>query len=133
MQTIGICGPPLLGHLNPLLALGAALRARGHRVLAFNIADVENQIRAHELEFVQIGARDFPLGSLPAWQAELRRQRGLRLLIWTGKLLDAFARVVLREVRVLAERHGVDGLVHDRAEFGICACFGSARSPRSTC
>ena len=64
MSHFGILSFPGTGHLHPLTALGRELVRRGHQVTVFQVADVEPLIRAAGLGFRQIGAREFPLGSL---------------------------------------------------------------------
>ena len=51
------------GHLYPMTALARRLEERGHEVVFFGIADTEEKIRAAGMEFVQIVAGDYPLGS----------------------------------------------------------------------
>ena len=64
MSRLGFLCFPGTGHLNPLTSLGRRLRQRGHQVTIFQIADVEPLIRAAGLNFIQIGQREFPRGTL---------------------------------------------------------------------
>ena len=47
MTHFGIIGPPVPGHMNPLMALAHELQARGHRLTFFQIPDLEEIGRAH--------------------------------------------------------------------------------------
>ena len=66
MRRIGILSFSSPGHYYPITALGRRLQARGHRVVYFQVADLEPPIRAAGLEFRRIGRDDFPLGALRA-------------------------------------------------------------------
>ena len=71
MRRIGILSFSSPGHFYPLTALGRRLQSRGHEVVYFQVADLEQPIRVAGLRFRQIGRNDFPLGSLRARDEEL--------------------------------------------------------------
>ncbi|HYZ74561.1 MAG TPA: glycosyltransferase, partial [Chthoniobacterales bacterium] len=77
MSHIGVLTFPGTGHLNPITALGRRLRQRGHEVTVFQIVDVEPIIREAGLNFVQIGQREFPKGTLLRLDRRLGRLSGL--------------------------------------------------------
>ena len=76
MTYFGIIRPPVSGHLYPLSALGRVIQDLGHRVMYFQTPYVEEKIRAVNRVW-PIGEKDFPLGTLPRWLAQLGRLQGL--------------------------------------------------------
>ena len=66
MRRIGILSFSSPGHFYPLTALGRQLQSRGHEVVYFQVADLEQPIRTAGLRFREIGREDFPPGSLRA-------------------------------------------------------------------
>ncbi len=62
MRRIGILSFSSPGHYYPLTALGRRLQSRGHEVVYFQIADLEQPIRAAGVEFRRIGREHFPVG-----------------------------------------------------------------------
>ena len=64
MARLGAFCFPGTGHINPMTALARALQRRGHQVVIYGIADCEARVRAAGVEFCQIGAEDYPPGTL---------------------------------------------------------------------
>jgi MGT family glycosyltransferase len=117
MSTIGILCPPLSGHLDPMLALGGALRLLGHRVVVFNVADAEERVRRHGLEFGVYGLAEFPAGSIVAWE---RRSLGFtrpESVREAAQLLVDLAKALLRDGLDLLRGHGVDALLVDQTDY----------------
>jgi UDP:flavonoid glycosyltransferase YjiC (YdhE family) len=53
-RHIAIITPPTSGHINPLVALGTALAARGHRVTLVHMADVAPLIPGSSVQFAPL-------------------------------------------------------------------------------
>ena len=64
MARLGVFCFPGTGHLYPMTALARRLEERGHKVVIFGIADSEAVVRAAGIEFAQIGAEEYPPGTL---------------------------------------------------------------------
>jgi zeaxanthin glucosyltransferase len=97
MARIGAFCFPGTGHLNPMTRLARSLERRGHSLVLFGIADVESKVRAAGIEFLQIGARDYPLGTLFKLDQHLGEQKGLN--VFRSKMrsaADALPRACLR-------------------------------------
>lgn len=75
MARFGAFCFPGTGHLNPMTALARSLEMRGHEVVIFGIADTAARVRAAGIEFQQIGAEDFPAGSLQELDQRMARLR----------------------------------------------------------
>ncbi|MDH5337901.1 MAG: hypothetical protein OEW20_16455 [Nitrospira sp.] len=60
MGHVGIICPNAPGHLNPMVALADATRARGHRVTFFLLGDPPASVAAAGFEIVPLGGSVFP-------------------------------------------------------------------------
>lgn len=112
----GIITPPVPGHLHPFGALGRELMARGHRVTCFQVEDLEEQIRAQEIEFVPIGESDHPRGSLPRSLEQLSRLQGLAALRFTVRAVERTTEMVLRDAPEAIRAAGIQALLVDQME-----------------
>jgi zeaxanthin glucosyltransferase len=108
---------PGTGHLNPPAALGRRLRRRGHPITVFQIADVEPIVRAAGLDFVQIGQRAFPRGTLPKLDRKLSRLSGLAALHYTCRRISATSAMILSEAPSAILQAKIDALLIDQAEL----------------
>lgn len=117
MAKFGAFCYPGTGHLNPMTALARSLQLRGHEVVIFGIADIEARVRDAGIEFFQIGARDFPAGTLQKLDEHMSRLRGLSALRFTLERIRNSARMVLRDGPEAVRRAEVEALLVDEAEF----------------
>jgi zeaxanthin glucosyltransferase len=117
MSHIGVLAFPGTGHLNPITALGRQLQQRGHEVTVFQIIDLEPVIRAAGLNFVPIGQREFPKGTLQRLDRRLGRLRGLLGLYYTSHRIRATSAMILREAPSVIPQTKVDALIIDQSEF----------------
>jgi zeaxanthin glucosyltransferase len=117
MSHIGVLTFPATGHLNSVGALGRRLRQRGHEVTVFHIVDVEPMIREAGLNFVQIGQREFPKGTLPMLDRRNSRLSGLMAQYHISRRLRATAAMILREGPSAISQAKIDALLIDQAEL----------------
>ena len=118
MRRIGILSFSSPGHFYPLTALGRRLQSRGHEVVYFQVADLEQPIRAAGLEFRQIGRDDFPLGSLRARDEELGQLEGLAALRCALRGIGLKTMMLFRDAPAAIRDEGVDSLIVDQIEIG---------------
>ena len=104
------------GHLNPFLALARELQRRGHRATVFQMPDLASSVRAEQVDFVPIGARDHPLGSLPQSLAELGRLSGLAALRFTVRAIAKTTEMICRDAPQAVHDARVDMLLVDQTE-----------------
>lgn len=116
MSRLGFLCFPGTGHLNPLTSLGRRLRQRGHQVTIFQIADVEPLIRAAGLNFIQIGQREFPRGTLRTLDAKLSRLRGPAAMHHTAERVCANSAMILNDAPTAVRGAEIDALIVDQAE-----------------
>jgi UDP:flavonoid glycosyltransferase YjiC (YdhE family) len=116
-RRFGILSFPAPGHYYPLTALGRRLQARGHDVVYFQVADLQPAIRAAGLEFRQIGAEDFPPGSLRARHEEVAKLKGLAALRCSFRGMEEKARMLFRDGPAVIRDEGIDALLVDQIDF----------------
>ena len=116
MGHIGILSFPAPGHFYPLTALGRKLKARGHRVTYFQVADAEPVIRASGLDFQAIGHDDFPPGTLRKLDDMLSRLKGIAGLRFTARRALMYSKMILRDAPDAVRASGVEALIIDQAE-----------------
>ena len=117
MARFGAFCFPGAGHLNPMTALARSLQIRGHQVVIFGIADTAERVRAAGIEFQQIGAEDFPAGTLEKLDERMARLSGLAALRFTLERVRNSARMVLRDAPQAVRAAKIDALLVDEAEF----------------
>jgi zeaxanthin glucosyltransferase len=116
LKHYGIICPPVRGHLNPFLALAQELQRRSHRVTVFQMPDLESGVRAEEVDFIPIGVKDHPVGSLPQSLAELGRLSGLSALRFTVRAVAKTTEMTCRDAPGAIRAAGVDMLLVDQTE-----------------
>jgi zeaxanthin glucosyltransferase len=117
MARLGAFCFPGTGHLNPMTALAHSLQQRGHQVVLFGIADAEARVRAAGIEFCQIGAGDFPLGTLQRLDEHLSRLNGIAAFRFTLQRVRDSALMLYRDGPDAVRKANVEALLVDEAEF----------------
>ena len=118
MARLGVFCFAGAGHLYPMTALARRLEERGHEVVFFGIADIEEKIRTAGMKFVQIGAGDYPLGTLAAMDRRLGELKGLKTFAYTVERVKNPTRMVLRDGPRVAREANLDALLVDEADMG---------------
>jgi MGT family glycosyltransferase len=117
MRRIGILSFSSPGHYYPLTALGRRLQSRGHEVVYFQVADLEQPIRAAGLEFRQIGREDFPLGALRARDEEVCKLKGVAALRCGLRGIERKSTMLFRDAPAAIRDEGIDALIVDQIEM----------------
>lgn len=118
MARLGAFCFPGTGHINPMTALARALQRRGHEVVIYGIADCEARVRAAGVEFFQIGADDYPPGTLRKLDERLGELKGLATFRFTVERVKNTARTILRDGPDAVRKSGVEALLVDEADMG---------------
>jgi UDP:flavonoid glycosyltransferase YjiC (YdhE family) len=116
MARIGAFCFPGTGHLNPMTALARSLERRGHSLVLFGIADVEEKIRAAGIEFHRVGNQDYPLGTLLKLDQQLCEQKGLNVFRFTVERVKNYTRMILRDAPDAVRASSVEFLLVDEAD-----------------
>ena len=114
MAHFGFLTLYLTGHLNPAMSLARALEERGHKVTFFNLSDVSQPIQENNFRFVQIGACDYPEGTLKQVLSTIATLQGQEAFQFFLNMMTTLARTSFRELPALIEQTGVDTLVVDQ-------------------
>jgi MGT family glycosyltransferase len=101
-----------------MTALALALERRGHQVVLFGIADTEARVRAAGVEFVRIGAEDYPPGTLKKLDERLGELKGLATFKFTVERIRNTARMILRDGPAAVREARVEALLVDEADMG---------------
>jgi MGT family glycosyltransferase len=116
-RRIGILSFSSPGHFYPLTALGRRLQSRGHKVVYFQVADLERPIRAADLGYRQIGREDFPPGSLRARDEEVGKLTGRAALRCGLRGIERKAMMLFRDAPAAIRDEGIDALIVDQIEM----------------
>ena len=117
MSHVGVICPNTPGHVNAMLALADATRARGHRVTFFLLGKPPVSIAAAGFETVPLGGTVFPADE---YQAEFQKLGSLQDRAGLKHTLAIGARAadaVLKVGPTVARAAGVTALVVDQASF----------------
>ncbi len=114
MSTVLFVVPPLTGHVNPTVSVGAALAARGHDVVWAGMPGVVDRLLPSGGRFEPV-VGSFGADELDRVQATSRGLRGPEALkfLWEDFIVP-YARATARELRTVVERVAPDVLVVDQ-------------------
>jgi MGT family glycosyltransferase len=113
MQHIGLICPETSGHLNPTATLGRALKNRGYNVSLIAKPDGQYKAKAAGLNFLPLGEKIYPTGSMAQQTARLGEMSGTDGLHYTIELFTEYAQTILREAPDVIRAAGIDALVVD--------------------
>ncbi len=113
-MRIGLVGPEVPGHLNPLTTLGAELARRGHDVVFFGTSLAADHCRAAGLPFMRLGADDPRVERLGREFRVLGGRTGTRGMVQTGRIFGLTSRILLEHLPAACRQERVDGFVIDQ-------------------
>lgn len=114
MANIALICPPLPGHLNPMFALGGALKRRGHSVIHFQIPAIESSARAQGFGFEQVGTASDEL--LAASIRDISAARALRSLRFAVQCAQQMTKLLCEELPDAFTRRRIDCVLVDQNE-----------------
>lgn len=121
MAKIGLITPGVPGHWNPSSCVARALQAKGHTVLALQMAYFEEVVRRSGLEYCPIGEKAFPPERVEQFYKRLGALRGRTLLRSTISWFCERSQMCMSEAPELLRRAGVEFLLVDQVEpAGAC-------------
>src|SRR6185437_13550753 len=118
MARLGAFCFPGTGHLYPMTALACRLEERRRKVVIFGIADSEAVVRAAGIEFAQIGAQEYPPGTLRVLDEMLGELKGLATFRFTVERVRNTACMVLRDGPRAVREAKCEALLVDEADMG---------------
>ncbi|MEB3218900.1 MAG: glycosyltransferase [Nostocales cyanobacterium 94392] len=114
MNHIGILCPDAIGHLNPMINLGKELQKRGNKVTFLGVPDMQEKIAKSGLEFLEIGANDFPIGSTDEALTKLGELTGLKGLNFVIELFQKQSVILFREAPDAIKKAEINILLVDQ-------------------
>jgi MGT family glycosyltransferase len=114
MKRIGLLCPPAIGHLNPMCNLGYELQKRGYRVTLFGWPEVKKKVEAFQLGFYEIGAQEFPEGSLDELSYQLSKRSGMQAFGFTIRWAELATKMMFREVPDAIRKADIEYLLIDQ-------------------
>lgn len=117
LEHFGLTCPPAPSHVTALVAIGAELRKRGHRVTMFNIADAEPMVGVGKIGFVPLGLEEHPPGSLRRFTEQVGKLKGLSALRFGMSTALSETEMLLREAPDAMREAGVTALIVDQGEL----------------
>lgn len=114
MTKFGMVCPPAIGHLNPMAAIALELRRRGPRVTLFGVPDAVAKVARLDLDVVEIGATDYPRGSIDAAYRTLGRLSGKEGLEFSINFFRREGAMLFREAPQAIVDAGIEALIIDQ-------------------
>ncbi len=105
------------GHLNPTLALGRELQARGHRVTMIQILEAKARVLAAGVDYCEIGTVDYPLGTIERQLDRLSQLQGIAAVKYTLHLFQKTAAMILRDAPNVIRSAGIEALIIDQVNI----------------
>ena len=118
MAHIGIVCPAANGHLNPMTTLGHELSSRGHRVSLLSVPDAEEKAESSGIEFLSVGEKHYPMGTLKAEMEAIGRLAGFAAVRRTLNLFHKITEIILEELPKVVKENSCDFLLIDQSSFG---------------
>jgi zeaxanthin glucosyltransferase len=115
-MKLGILSFPSLGHLNPMFGIARELRGRGHDIVFFSFADIEQTVLQAGFAFVPVGISEYPLGTLRTELAQLSKLKGLSSFRLVMAQINKHAQVLMRDLPFALTSCAIEGLIIDQVE-----------------
>ena len=113
MRIAFVC-MPIIGHLNPMIALARKLQARGHEILFVSLSDTKQVIQTAGLTFAAIGEQAYPHGSMAPFIERFARSLGLEpVQYWIAEFVPRLTKAALEELPRIAEEQALDAFALD--------------------
>ena len=113
-MRIGLVSLPLMGHLNPMIALARKLQSRGQEVMFIGVPDTEPIVRAANLNFEANCENEYPVGSIAKIYAPIAKLHGLDVLRYQlEEISPKFLQAGLKHLPQKLVETGVEALVLD--------------------
>lgn len=119
MTRFGVFCPSAIGHLNPMCVLSLELQRRGHTVILFGVPDTLAKVESLDLTTWEIGARDYPKGSMDQVYKTLGKLTGKAGLNFTLEFFKREAQMLFREAPEAIQAAGIEVLIVDQVSSAI--------------
>ncbi|HEV2345538.1 MAG TPA: nucleotide disphospho-sugar-binding domain-containing protein [Actinocrinis sp.] len=99
-----------------MIVIGRELRSRGHRVSVISTLDAQEEVLRGNLEFIPVGAEEYPLGALERFTDKQGKLTGVRAIRFIIKDMANIALMHGRELPGAVTRNGIEALVVDQIQ-----------------
>lgn len=113
-MRLGLIGPDVPGHMNPLTSLGSELQSRGHQVTLFGFQSARRYAQRHSLLFAEIPVDQKTEQAMEVAWARLARSSRIRSMMVTGQIFGMVANVHKQALASVFDQHPIDALVIDQ-------------------
>ena len=94
--------------------LGKELQKHGNKVTLLGVPDVQEKIAKSGLEFLEIGANDFPIGTTDSASAKLGELTGLKGLNFVIEVFQKESLMLFRDAPNAIKKAGINTLLIDQ-------------------
>jgi zeaxanthin glucosyltransferase len=115
MSHVGVICPNTHGHINAMMAVSNALRARGHRITFFLLGVPPTTVTAAGIDVVPLGEALFPPTEYQAELQKLGMLSGKAALAHTLAIGARSAEAILKSGAARAREAGVEAMLIDQA------------------
>lgn len=115
-RHIAIIAPPLAGHINPLVALGAALALTGSKITVVHMAEAASLVSDPAVRFAALDHPAYREGLLAKYISTLAQPSGLIGLPRMISSTASMTRLLLQALPVALTRLGIDAVIADSVE-----------------
>ncbi|MEL7358866.1 MAG: glycosyltransferase [Cyanobacteria bacterium J06560_6] len=129
MTRFGVFCPPAIGHLNPMCAIALELQRRGHTVILFAVPDAIAKVASTGLTTIEIGAADYPEGSIDATYKKLGKLTGKAGLEFTIEACGREAQMLFREAPQAIREANIEALIVDQVSVPIAVVADYLKLP----
>jgi MGT family glycosyltransferase len=115
-RHIAIIAPPTAGHINPLVALGAALASTGSKVTVVHMAEAASLVSSSTVRFAAVDHPADREGALAKHMSTLAKPSGLIGLPRMIRSTATMTRLLLETLPSALTRLGIDAVIADSVE-----------------
>jgi UDP:flavonoid glycosyltransferase YjiC (YdhE family) len=115
-RHIAIVAPPTAGHINPLVALGSELAAKGTKVTLVHMAEVASLVPDSPVRFAALEHQDDREGLLAKYLLNLAQPSGPIGLPRMIRSTASMTHLLLKALPAALSRLGVDAVIADSVE-----------------
>jgi len=119
MTRFGLFCPPAIGHLNPMCAIALELQRRGHIVILFGVPDALEKVSSLNLTTQEIGASDYPKGSVDSAYRTLGKLTGKAGLQFSIDFFKRETQMFFREAPQAIRQANIDVLIIDQISTSV--------------
>jgi MGT family glycosyltransferase len=119
-DIIAFLCPPLQGHINPMSAIAYGLKEKDENVVIkfIGLPDITKHVK--QFNFVPIGEKAFPKGSIKKITRKMVKFKGLLMgRVWQRKFANKWSEVVCNELPDIIHRENIDFIVCDQLEAAV--------------